>query len=107
MLRRLGASFHPIPAGRIGDLLAELDGRKYLVEARAWTSRRLPAAGIRGLSERLSRTADQIGAHETLIVTKSSIVGPAATAVVPRVKLLSLRQLGPYLISQKGASNAA
>jgi hypothetical protein len=84
-LRRLGASLDHIPAGGAGDLLAELDGRKYLVEIKARTSRRLPAAMIRSLSERLSKTADQIGAHETLFVTKSPVVGLASTAAVPRV----------------------
>ncbi|AKM33333.1 hypothetical protein AB870_24375 (plasmid) [Pandoraea faecigallinarum] len=80
----------------LGDFLVDTGGRRYLIEVKRWRHK-APISLLAQLAKRLSVSANESGAQESLVVTPRSL-GPAAKpGQFPGVVFVTEKRLAAYL----------
>jgi hypothetical protein len=105
-LRRNGVTTHRLHHTRYGDFVVEKNGKRFLLDLKTWP-RRVPADVLRSLAERLKSSAQELGADEAIIVTRTPMLGSVDLLKTHGVRLLTEKQLHAYLARIERDSGAA
>ncbi|WP_150777968.1 restriction endonuclease [Pandoraea sputorum] len=85
-----------MPGDALGDVVVDTGVCKYLFEVKHWRHK-VPISLIAQLAKRLSASANELGAYESLVVTPRSL-GPAAECEqFPGVVFVTEKRLAAYL----------
>jgi hypothetical protein len=96
-VEKAGLKLRPAgPRDRGYDFEVELNGRRVLIEVKAWT-RPMPTGLILKIASALNESMKKSGASEALIVTKTPVDTRGLDLSENNVRIVTLRDLGHYL----------
>ena len=97
VLKRIGANFTVAGRDSGADFIAEISGKKFLIEIKTW-SHRPPISLIRNVVNKLRHSVDVYGADRAILITKGPLDIPRSIPEDAKVSVMTIREFRNYLM---------